>query len=121
MSFPHDDAGRSSTRKPARPSQQGLRSPVSQTAREDRPAIFSGPLSYGRMWSPRAARTRSYAARLDRYRRCAGLYRPFVRDRELWRSDATIRPPGSFAALHLSAFARDLLHLMDVLRVGGTC
>src|SRR5262249_1981533 len=69
------------------------------------------------MRSPRRKDT-DYAARLDRYRLRARLYRSSVRRRQLWRSDAAIQPRGSFAALHLSAFARHLLHLMDVLRIG---
>src|SRR5262249_21277735 len=70
------------------------------------------------MSSPRRKDT-DYAARLGRYRLRARLHWSSVRRRQLRRSDAAIRPRGSFPALHLSAFARHLLHLVDVLRVGG--
>src|SRR5262245_40523820 len=81
-------------------------------------SIFSDGLASDRM-TPLSPGTRSYAARLDRHRLRARLYRPFVRDRQLRGPDAAIRPPGTFAEFHLSAFAGDLLHVVDVLRVGG--
>ena len=73
----------------------------------------------GRVARSRAAKPRKHhAARLDRHRLRARLYRPPVRDRELRRPDAAVRPRRPLATLHLSAFARDLLHLLDVLRLG---
>src|SRR4051812_27516900 len=65
----------------------------------------------GRAGGPRTR----HAARLDRYRLCARLYRTFVRGRELWGPDPAIRSRWSITALHLSALARNLLHLLDVL------
>src|SRR3954469_24682487 len=65
--------------------------------------------------APGGPRTR-HAARLDRYRLCARLYRTFVRIRELWGPDAAIRSLRAITALHLSTLARNLLHLLDVLR-----
>src|SRR5262245_62189776 len=82
-------------------------------------SIFSDGLASARM-TPLRPGTRSYAARLDRHRLRARLYRPFVRDRQLRGSDAAVRPPWPFAEFHLSAFDGDLLHLVVVLRVGGT-
>src|SRR5262245_3373918 len=100
--------------------------PPSSRQRPLRPAgagagasIFSDALASDRM-TPLRPGTRSYAARLDRHRLRARLYRPFVRDRQLRGSDAAVRPPGPFAEFHLSAVAGDLLHVVDVLRVGGT-
>src|SRR5262249_53984736 len=60
-----------------------------------------------------------HAARLDRYRRRTRLYRPLVRGCELRGPDPAVRPRRRVAPLHLSAFARDLLHLLDVLWLGG--
>src|SRR5262249_57471835 len=62
--------------------------------------------------------TPSHAARLDRHRLCARLYRPAVRDRELRRPHPPLRPRRPLAALHLSALARHLLHVLDVFRLG---
>src|SRR5262245_9190076 len=81
-------------------------------------SIFSDGIASDRM-TPLRPGTRSYAARLDRHRLRARLYRPFVRDRQLWGSDAAVWPPGTFAQFHLSAFTGDLLHVVDVLWVGG--
>src|SRR4051794_22902806 len=65
--------------------------------------------------APGGPRTR-HAARLDRYRLCARLYRTLVRGRELWGPDAAVRSRWSIPALHLSTLACNLLHLLDVLR-----
>src|SRR5271170_3563026 len=59
-----------------------------------------------------------HVARLGRRRHCARLYRLAVPGCELWRSHARARPRHLFAAFDLSAVARHLLHLMDVLRLG---
>src|SRR5947209_1431232 len=59
------------------------------------------------------------AAGLGRYRLRARLYRPVVRYRELRRPNPAFRAGRPLATLHLSALARDLLHVVDLLRVGG--
>src|SRR6516162_9181359 len=60
-----------------------------------------------------------HAARLDRYRLRARLYRLAVRRCKLRGPDAAVRTRRRLATLHLSAFARDLLHLLDILWLGG--
>src|SRR3984893_5291111 len=60
-----------------------------------------------------------HAARLDRYRLRTRLYRPLVRGCELRGPDSAVRARRRLAPLHLSALARDLLHLLDVLWLGG--
>src|SRR5438067_394723 len=61
------------------------------------------------------------AARLGRYRLRARLYRPVVRDRELRRPNPALRPGRPLASLHLSVIARDLLHVVDLFRIGWPC
>src|SRR6516164_8815128 len=60
-----------------------------------------------------------HAARLDRYRLRTRLYRPPLRGCELRGPDSAVRARRRLAPLHLSALARDLLHLLDVLWLGG--
>src|SRR5262249_57394173 len=87
-----------------------------------RPAIFSRVRSCDRMQG-RASRPQGprnhHAARLDRYRLRARLYRPLVRSCKLRGPDSAVRARRRLATLHLSALARDLLHLLDVLWLGG--
>src|SRR5262245_47606469 len=87
-----------------------------------RPAIFSRVRSFDRM-QPRASstpRTRNHhAVMLDCYRLRALLYLPLVRVGKLRGPDPPVRARRRFATLHLSALARDLLHLLDVLWLGG--
>src|SRR5499427_10523940 len=87
-----------------------------------RPAIFSRVRSCDRM-QQRASRPQGprdhHAARLDRYRLRARLYRPLVRGGKLRGPDPPVRARRRLATLHLSALARDLLHLLDVLWLGG--
>ena len=64
---------------------------------------------------------RRHAARLGRRRGGARLHRAAVRRGELRRSRARARPGRPKAAADLSAVARDLLHVVDVLRLGRAC
>ncbi len=59
-----------------------------------------------------------HAARLGRYRCRARLHRTSVRCRELWRPRAPVPARGPLPAPDLSAVARDLLHVLDLLRLG---
>ena len=61
---------------------------------------------------------RRHAARLGRHSRSARLHRPAVPRGELRGSRPPSRPRGTRAAADLSAVAGDLLHLLDVLRLG---
>ena len=61
--------------------------------------------------------TSSDAARLGRDRRRVRLYRPVVRRRQLWRP-AVAEPARPRRHADLSAVAGDLLHLVDLLRLG---
>ena len=63
----------------------------------------------------RARRPSADAAELVGHRGRARLYRASVRRRELWGSYPPRRSP---APADLSALARDLLHVVDVLRLG---
>src|SRR5215475_5453932 len=87
-----------------------------------RPAIFSRVRSCDRMQG-RASRPQGprnhHAARLDRYRLRARLYRPLVRGGKLWGPDPPVRARRRLATLHLSRLASDLLHLLDILWLGG--
>ena len=69
-------------------------------------------------WITPSAEAR-HAAGLVRHRGCARLYRAAVRHRELWRP--ADRRGGAAAAVDLSALARDLLHVVDLLRLGRPC
>ncbi len=71
-----------------------------------------------RGFNPRGTRTREHAARLGGHRLRARLPRTAVRGRELWRQDAALRPRRPLAPSDLSAVARDLLHVLDLLRLG---
>src|SRR5262249_52901162 len=96
-----------------------LDTPTGSAAKQG--AIFSRGRSCGRM-QPRASRPQGprnhHAARLDRYRLRARLYRPLVRGGKLRGPDPPVRARRRLATLHLSALARDLLHLLDVLWLG---
>ena len=59
-----------------------------------------------------------HAARLGRYRDCARLYRAAVRRGELRRPAARTRPRRQAARPDLPALPRDLLHLLDLFRLG---
>src|ERR1019366_10521095 len=60
----------------------------------------------------------AHAARLGRHRGGADLYRPAVPGGELWGPNPRPRPRRPHPAADLSAVAGDLLHVVDVLRLG---
>ena len=59
-----------------------------------------------------------HVAGLVRRRRRTRLHRPAVPHCELRRPNQ-VPPPGTLADADLSAVARDLLHVVDILRIGG--
>src|SRR5215475_12947038 len=64
---------------------------------------------------------RVHAAGLGRYRGRACVYRAAVPDRKLRRPRAWSWSRGPRAAFDLSVVAGDLLHIVDVFRLGRLC